>query len=131
MARSTGLPRGPGLAGITRVIRARVSSQTVTRVTESQGSLDESTETTSDHSEDIWLFRPNESIAEEVTGDRINGSLGGLVLADGSVDLQHRDRVSYGGAEYEVDTIVGHPEDGDPGNAPNTDFWIVSFDRRQ
>lgn len=131
MTRSTGLPRSPGVAGITRVIRARVSTQMVTRPTNSTGSLDESSESTTDHREDMWLFRPNESVAEEIAGDRIGGSLGGFCIADGTVDIQHRDRVTYGGVEYEIDTIEGHPEDGEPGNAPDTSFWIVSFDRRQ
>lgn len=133
MARSTGLPRRKGIAGITRVVRARTSAVTVSRVTETQGSLDETTTTTSDHTEDLWLFEPRESVAEELVGERINGGLGGLAVADGTVDLNKDDRIVHGGVEYEVDTIVGHPEDAEPdgSSSPDTDFWLVTFVRRQ
>jgi hypothetical protein len=132
MARSSGFTRRTGIAGITKVIRARTSATTVTRVTQSTGSLDEQTETTSDHQEDIWLFEPRESVAEEVAGERINGSLGGLAVAD-TLDVQHNDRITHGGVDYEVDTVVGHPEDDDADGttSPDTDFWIIDMVRRQ
>lgn len=132
MVRSTGLPRRRGLTGITRVIRSRTRSVTVTRVTESTGSLDQTTETETDHTESIWLFEPRESVAQEIAGERLTGSLGGLVVADGTVDIQHDDRVVHGGVEYEVDTVVGHPNDGDANGAdsPDTNFWIIDFVRR-
>lgn len=131
MARSTGISRDTGVSGITRIVRTRTRAITVTRVSTSKGSLDETTETTSEHSESVWLFEPRESSAEELAGERINGALGGLVIADGSVDLQRDDRVTYGGVEYEIDTIIGQPVDGEPGNSPDTDYWVVSFVRRQ
>lgn len=133
MALSTGLPRLKGIAGITRIIRARVSATTISRPDASKGSLDETSTSTADHSEDMWLFEPRESIANELAGERINGGLGGLVVADGTVDLQKDDRIVHGGIEYEIDTIVGHPEDDDTDgtDSPETDFWIVTFTRRQ
>lgn len=133
MARSSGLPRRKGIAGITRVVRARTSAVTVSRVTETKGSLDESQTSTTDHTEDLWLFEPRESVAEELVGERVNGGLGGLAVADGTVDLQRDDRITHGGVEYEIDTIVGHPEDGDADgtSSPETDFWLVTFTRRQ
>lgn len=131
MARSSGIPRGRALAGITAIIRARARAVTVSRPAQSTGSLDETTETTSDHQEDIYLHDPNESIAEVEAGERTTGDLGGLVVADGSVDIEHGDRITYGGVEYEVDTVVGYPEDGEPGNAPDTNYWRVTFIRRQ
>lgn len=129
---TSGLPRRVGLAGLTRVIRYRTSSVTVSRPSESKGSLDQTTTTTSDHTEDLWLFEPRENVSQELTGERIDGSLGGLAVSDGTVDLNHNDRVTHGGIEYEIDTIVGHPDDGDPdgSSSPDTDFWVISFTRR-
>jgi hypothetical protein len=130
---SSGLPRKHGLRGISHVIRARTRSVTVDRVTETTGSLGETQTTTAEHTESMWLFEPRESVAQEIAGERINGGLGGLALADGTVDLQHNDRITHGGVEYEIDTIVGHPEDDktDATDSPDTDFWLVSFVRRQ
>lgn len=132
MSLSSGLPRAKGLSGLTRVIRARTSATTVSRPTRSKGSLDETTDTESDHSEDLWLFEPQEAVAQEVTGERVNGALGGLAVADGTVDIDKDDRVTHGGVVYEVDTVVGHPEDDDPDGtaSPETDFWVITFNRR-
>lgn len=133
MALSTGIPRGKGLGGITRIIRARVTATTVSRPSASKGSLDGSSTSTSDHSEDLWLFEPRESVAEEVIGERVNGGLGALAVADGTVDLQKDDRITHGGVVYELDTVVGHPGDDDPDgtSSPSTDFWLATFVRRQ
>jgi hypothetical protein len=133
MVRSSGIPRQKGVFGITRIIRARARAKTFERVTTSQGTLDETTTSTSEYSVDVWLFEPRENIAEELAGERINGSLGGLVVADDTIDIDRDDRITYGGVEYEVDTIVGHPEDGDADGtaSPDTEFWLLSFVRRQ
>lgn len=133
MVRSTGLPNTPGIAGLTRVIRARTRSVTLSRVSETKGSLDQVETTTSDHTEQIWLYEPRENVAEEIAGERLEGGLGGLVVADDTVDVQKDDRIQHGGVEYEVDTVVGHPEDGaaDGTQSPETDFWMISFTRRQ
>lgn len=133
MTVSTGIPRRRGLGGISRVIRSRQRRVTVERPSESQGSLGETTTTTSEHTESMWLFEPRETTAQEIAGERLDGSLGGLTVADGSVDVQHNDRIVHGGVEYEVDTVVGHPDDGDADGTPTegTDFWMVSFVRRQ
>jgi len=81
----------------------------------------------------LWLFAPQDSVADEIAGERVNGSLGGLTTADGDVDVQKNDRVTHGGVEYEVDTVIGHPEDApaDGTATPDTDFFIISFVRRQ
>jgi len=131
MKRSSGIPRSAAIAGHTRVIRARSRDVTVSRPTKTTNELDEVTETTTERTASIWLFQPRESIADEIAGERIDGGIGGLVVSDKSVDLQKGDVVTYGGVEYELDTIVGHPEDGEPGNAPDTAFWMLDFERRQ
>jgi hypothetical protein len=106
---------------------------TIDRPTESVGSLDEVQTTTDEHTEQMWVFEPRENVAQELAGERIEGSLGGLSTADGTVDVQHNDRLVHGGVEYEVDTVVGHPDDADADGtaSPDTDFWVVSFVRRQ
>jgi len=133
MRLSTGIPRQRGIDGITHVIAARTRTVTISRVTETKGSLDGSQTTTTDHTETLWLFEPRENVAQEIAGERLEGSLGGLAVADGTVDIQHNDRITHGGVTYEVDTVVGHPDDGDADgtNSPETDFWMVTFTRRQ
>lgn len=118
---------------MTRIIRSRARSVTVSRPTKQKNSLDGTTESLAEHTENIWLFEPREQVANELAGERVTGSLGGLVVADRAVDIQKDDRITHGGVEYEVDTVVGHPED-DPADGTmsvETDFFIVDFVRRQ
>ena len=133
MARSSSLPTAKPLSGITRVIRSRTRSITVDRPTKTTNEFDEQTETISEITQDIWLFQPRENVGQEFAGERISGSLGGLVVADDTADIGHNDRLTHGGVEYEVDTVVGHPEDDDADGtaSPNTDFFVVEFTRRQ
>ena len=133
MSLSTGLPRQKGLFGIAHIVRARSNATTISRVTTSKGTLDETSTSTTEHTEKLWLFEPRESVAEEIAGERVNGGLGALAVADGSVDLQLNDRVIHGGVEYELDSVVGHPEDEDADGttSSDTDFWLASFVRRQ
>jgi hypothetical protein len=118
---------------MTRIIRSRSRSITVSRPTTTQNSLDTSEETLSDHTEDVWLFQPREGVGQEFAGERITGSLGALIVAEDAVDIEHNDRITHGGVEYEVDTIVGHPEDAaaDGTPSPDTDFFVVDLVRRQ
>lgn len=134
MARSTGIPRRRGLGGISRIIGARTTAKNIRRYGETTNSLGETDTTlTSDHTVDLWLFDPSEGNGTEIVGERLDGALNGLCVADGTVDLEHNDRITHGGVEYEIDTIVGHPEDNDPdGTASNgTDFWMIALTRRQ
>jgi len=124
MVRSSGIPRGRGVAGITHIIGARATATTVKRVTESKGSLDATTETTAAHTEDVWLFDPTETNIQASAGERVTGDLGGLAVADGNVDIQHGDRLTHGGVEYEVDTVVGVPDDA------RTEYWQITLLRR-
>lgn len=131
--RSSGIPRDKAIGGLGAILRGRTAPKTVTRPTKSTGSLDQTTETTASHTESLYLFRPQEAVADTMAGERITGDLGGLAIADGTVDLSKDDRVTYGGVEYELDTIVGVPEDDEPDgtDSPNTDYWRLSFVRRQ
>lgn len=133
MVRSSGIPTGRPIAGMTRIIRSRSRSITVSRPTTTKNALDGTSETLTEHTESVWLFEPREQVATEMTGERIDGSLGGLVVAGRAVDIQTNDRITYGGVEYEVDTVVGHPQDNLSDGTPSveTDFFIVSFVRRQ
>jgi len=118
---------------MTRIIRSRSRSITVSRPTTTQNSLDTTEETLNEHSEQMWLFQPREGVGQELAGERVTGSLGGLTVAEDDVDIQHNDRITHGGVEYEVDTIVGHPEDAPADGTPSelTDFFLVDFVRRQ
>lgn len=132
MTRSSGMPTGRPLAGITRIIRSRARSVTVERPTETTNSLDTTDETLSEHTEQLWLFEPTENVSQELVGERVEGSLGALGVADG-LDIQKDDRITHGGVAYEIDTIVGHPDDAaaDGTTQDGTKFFMVSLVRRQ
>lgn len=122
---STGLPRQKGLAAMQHVVGSRTTAKTVSRHTETVNALDEVETTTTDHTEQLWLFDPNDTVAEEITGERIGGQLGGLAVADGTVDLQPRDTLDHGGLTYEVDTVVGEPNEDDPS------MWRIELTEQQ
>lgn len=132
MTRSSGLPTSKLRSGMTRIIRSRTRTVTVSRPSIETNSLDDTEETLTEHHEQMWLFQPRENVAQELAGERVDGSLGALVVADRAVDLQHNDRITHGGVEYEVDTVVGHPNDTDADGSVShdTDFFVVSFTRR-
>jgi hypothetical protein len=127
------IPHRRGLSGIRRIISEHTQPVSVGRITETTGPLDETVTSQNDHTESLWLFNPDESVAQEITGEQLVGQLGGLAVADGTVDLEHNDRITYGGVEYEVDTVVGIKNDdaADGTASPDTDFWVISFVRRQ
>lgn len=126
------MPTSRPLGGITRIIRARSRSVTVNRPTTTTNSVGTNEETLTEHTESMWLFQPTESVSQELTGEQINGGLGALVVS-GTPDIAKDDRITYGGVEYEVDTVVGHPQDGDADGAASdgVDFFVVDFVRRQ
>ena len=131
MELSSGLPNRKGLHGLTRVIRARQTPTTITRVTQTRNELDDLVEDESEHTEDMWVFEPIEAPSNEVLGERLNGDLSALSIADG-VNVERGDRIAHGGISYEIDTIVGHPTDDktDGTESPDTDFWIIGLTRR-
>lgn len=132
MARSTGISTRQSRHAMSRLIRQRAQSVTINRPVRMTNALDDTDETIDEHTESMWLFDARESIADEIGGDRINGGLGGLVVAGRAVDLDKDDRITHGGVEYEIDTIVGQPVDDDPDGtcSPETTFYIVNFVRR-
>lgn len=126
MVRSNGIPRGTPIALMSRVISARSNAVTFTRPTKTKGGLDQVEETTAEHTENVWLHVPEERVREVSSGEREVGDIAALAVADGTVDIQKDDRVTYGGVEYEVDSVIGLPEDnGSP------EMWLVQFIRRQ
>jgi len=86
--------------------------------------LDETVETTTDHTESLWLYEPQERRAAQRTGERVEGALGGLAVADGTFNVQRGDRLSHGGVEYECDSIVAHPSEDTP------EMYVLDFTRR-
>lgn len=129
--RAGGAPIGEAQAVIESIIDARTRSVTVTRPSKSTGSLDETTETTSDHTEQLWLVSPSEYISEVETGERTTGDL--RALGTDGIDVQHGDRITYGGVEYEVDTVVGRPDDNpaDGTNHSGIEYFDITLIRRQ
>jgi len=127
MVRSTGFSRSRALGGITRIIGARATAKTFTNPTKTKGSLDQTSETTSEYSLDVWLFDPEENVVGVDAGERVTGDLGGLIVDDGtnSEPVDKDDRIVHGGVEYEADTVIGVPDD------ENVNYWTVSFIRRQ
>lgn len=122
MVRSTGVPRDRPLGHITKIIGLRSATKTISRVTETVGSLDQTETSTADHTEDVWLFEPFEAPSEVVAGERVNGDLMGLAMDD--ADIERDDRITHGTAEYEVDTVVGRPNDD------NTSYLVITLVRR-
>lgn len=133
MVRSSGIPRRRALDTMSGIIGARARTVEFKRPTVSTGPLDERTETVNAHTEHVYPHDPSESIANEEGGERVVGDLAALAVADGTVDVQVNDRITYGGVEYEVDTVVGYPEDDDADGteSPDTDYWKLTFVRRQ
>lgn len=131
MSRSSGLSTSRPFGGMRRIIRMRSRNVVVKRPTETTNSLDATTETLAEHTESLWLFEPQENVAQEMAGEQVNGSLGAIVVA-GSPDIEKDDRLVHGGVEYEVDTVVGHPEDGDADGtlSPEVEFFLVDLVRR-
>jgi hypothetical protein len=124
MVRSTGLPTQKAHSGMRRIISARSEPLVVTRPTTTVNSLDETVETTNEHTETVWLYEPQERRAAQQTGERVTGALGGLAVADGTFDMERGDRVTHGGVEYEADAIVAQP------STDNTELYVIDFTRR-
>ena len=129
--RASGISRTSSLRMMVRIVRSRSSAVVFTTPTTSTNEFDETVETTTEHTENVWLFQPEERVSDEITGERINGSLGGLVVADDTVEISKDDRITYGGVEYEVDTVVGYPNDAAADGTPSeATFFQIDFTRR-
>jgi hypothetical protein len=60
----------------------------------------------------LHLFLPTEAPTVQATGEVQNGTLQGQCLVD--ADVQEDDRLTHGGARYEVDAKTGVPNDDSP-----------------
>lgn len=133
MVRSSGTPRRRALGHMSRIIRSRAEPVTFARPTESKNALDDTTTSLTEHTESVWFFDPDEGVGTVDTGERVNGAIAALTVADDSVNIQLNDRVTHGGVEYEVDTVIGQPVDADADGtaSPETSFFIIDMVRRQ
>lgn len=101
------------------IVRTRSATYTVTRPDADAGGarFGESSETTSTHDENFYLFSPEERVIDTEFGDRLDADLQGLSLP--AADIEHDDRVKHGTDEngddvtYEVDGIQHLPSDKD------------------
>lgn len=127
--RAGGAPRGRALGTISSIVHQRTQTYTITRPTQTTGSLDQTTETTATHDEELWLFDARESSREVLAGERLTGSLGALGL-DG-IDIQPNDRLTHGAVTYEVESVVGKPDDADADGTAhsNTDYFVIQLTR--
>jgi hypothetical protein len=94
--------------------------------------LDETTETTSEFTENVWVYNPRERTTQADAGERVLGDARGLMLAETDYDpdtddepVLKDDRITHGGVDYEVLTVVGLPDEQDPS------LWMIEFERRQ
>jgi len=120
-----GISRDDSLILMARTVRHRAIPIEIRRATTTTGSLDEQQETVSTRTEGVWLFNPRENEAPSRVGDRIDGQLGGLVVADGGVDIETGDELTHGSGDYEIREIIGLPNDTDPY------LWQLSLTRNQ
>lgn len=86
-----------------RLLRATISSRfetyTLERPSKTTGPMGGS-ESTTDVTEDIWVFDPQEIRDDTEFGDRLTGSLGGLTSP--TADVVVNDRLTHNGETYEV-----------------------------
>lgn len=129
MARAGGAPRGRALGAITKIIGSRTSATTITRPTTTTDSLDQKTETTTTHTEDLWITEPSKVQTEVSTGERLDADL--MALGIDGIDVQQDDRIDHGGVTYEVDTVIGVPEDNDADGTAHseTEYFRAMLER--
>jgi len=109
MARSNSIPRPRSVRHISRVVRSKQQPVTVTSITTTTNQFDEVVEQTTEHTEEIWLYRGSSRLSMEPMGDRTVGTLNGIAIEP--VDIELDDRIVYNGVEYDVIQSKQHPED--------------------
>jgi len=132
MARSTGISSDLHYGRMRTIVSTRATAVVFTRPSTSTGTLDETTETTSEFTEQVWVYNPRERTTQADAGERVLGDARGLMLAETDYDpdtddepVQKDDRITHGGVDYEVLTVVGLPDEQDPS------LWMIEFERRQ
>ena len=112
------------------VIRERLMEVEVQRVERGLNERGGETQTTTTHTQHIWLYRPDEANIQNEFGMQLNGDLSGLAIPTQydpptDFDVEHGDRIEHGGITYEVEAIRTYPDPRDP------DIIGIQFDRRQ
>lgn len=128
---SSGAPRGRALKAIRNVIQTRQVPTTISRPTTTTGNLDQQQTTLTDHTERLWVFDPQSNVTEVAAGERVQGDLN--ALARDGIDVRKDDRLTHGGVEYEVDTVVGFPEDAEADGTDHdedTAYFHITLRRR-
>lgn len=103
---------GMGLSALQMVVRRHLNQFTVTRPTYGDGRFGESSESETTHLADLWVYNPEEQNIGTEYGDRLEGDLQALCFP--SEDIEHEDRIDYGGFTYEVNDVVQLPDAGSP-----------------
>ena len=108
MSFSGRLPRGP----LRQQVRAASVPVTTSRDNDTNATYGTSDAYTTVGTRSVLLFSPDERQRETVAGDEQRADLAGMMLPD--VDVLVGDRIEYGDAVYEVNAIVGVPDDTNP-----------------
>lgn len=109
MVRSSGIPRGVGLSHISKIIQSRQSPTEVATISYTTNEWDETVETETTVTEQLWLYQGTSRLVQEMLGERTVGTLNAIGTAPVNVDLD--DRLTYNGIEYEVVERTPMPED--------------------
>ncbi|UBF23167.1 SPP1 gp16-like head completion protein [Haloarcula tailed virus 2] len=114
---------GPKPTGMIRsVIKQNHVSRTFQRPNFTKSSVGETSDTTTDVSLTVYLFREMENNVQNDFGERLDADMGGLCLA--SEDIRVNDRVTIGADSYEVASINHLPREG------NVKYKFFSLVRR-
>lgn len=109
------IPTSRADGSMRQLVRINAQEYTVTRPTEGAGRFgdpgDTSATSTATHTEDLFLFSPNDAVIQTEFGERENADLFGLALS--GVDLQERDRITEDGVDFEVTSTEYHPSGHD------------------
>ena len=81
----------------------RFEAYTITRSTQTTGPMGGS-ESSTEHTVEMWPFDPSEVSSEDEFGDRLGGAVG--LLTDSTADIQHGDRFTYNGDTYQVEETM-------------------------
>lgn len=96
-----------------RLINQRAMSYDIARVTgETVNDVGETVEETNEFTESLWCFTPRNTTEQVMSGERTRGKLQGLAIH--SADLMMDDRLTHGGAEYEISNMTMMPDEDNP-----------------
>lgn len=119
---SSGIPNRGGLRAISRIVASHEEPYTFVTISYTTDELDNKVETETEYTENVWFYRDEIRLVQELVGERTVGGINALTTAPTSIEED--DRVTYDGVEYDV--LVKHEL---PSNNPSV--VLLELDRRQ